>query len=185
MIRALAVVALVAACAPVEGETPTFATLTFATPRALLTCEQAPDDLAARLWVSGSDSPCELAVDVDVGSTSGTCDTRPGVVRTLTLDWFAQRNGIDLVLAQARGTIDLTASDAAEAEFAVADEDIVTADCVDATFDQVDGAPTILVNGADVPVCDVDESCGGADGSCSNLGEVCAATDPFDPGDDP
>ena len=169
------------ACAPLED----VATVSFATPRALLECAAPPEDLAARMWISGSKVPCDLEVDVEGGTTTGSCDTRPGLVRTLTLDWFAPRGGLDLVLAQARGELDLTQGEEAEVGFSVADEDVVTTGCVDATFDQVDGAPTIEVSGVDVPVCDVDDSCAGADGACTNLGELCAETDPFDSGDEP
>jgi hypothetical protein len=125
------------------------------------------------------------AVDVAAGTTSGACCTRPGLVRTLTIDWFAPRGGIDLVLAQARGAIDLTAGDAAEVAFEIGADDVVTSECLDMRDDQVDGSLVIEVNGAGVPVCDVDDSCAGADGACSNLGELCAETDPFDAGDEP
>lgn len=174
-------VCAVLGCAPPDD----VAAISFSTPRALLECATPPAELQARMWISGSKIPCGLDVDVDGGSTSGNCDTRPGVERTLTIDWFAPRAGIDLLLAQARGSVDLTQGEDAEVPFAVEEEDVVTTGCVDASVDQVQGAPTILVNGAQVPVCDVDDSCAGGDGACTNLGELCAATDPFDPGDEP
>lgn len=175
-------------CAPIDDDgdaASTGANISLSTPRALLECAAPPDDIAARMWISGSDEPCALEVDVDGGTTSGACSTRPGLVRTLTVDWFAPRGGIDLVLAQARGAIDLTKGDVAEVAFEVAEEDVVTTECLDMRDDQVDGSLIIEVNGVGVPVCDVDDSCAGGDGACSNLGELCAETDPFDAGDEP
>lgn len=167
--------------------------ISLSVPRALLECAAPPADLTARLWVSGSAEPCALEVDVDANVTTGACETRPGLVRTLTVDWFvpsgavANDNGddIELVLAQARGALDLTKGDAAEAAFTVAEEDVVTSECLDMRDDQVDGSPIIEVNGAGVPVCDVDDSCAGGDGACTNLGELCAGTNPFDAEDEP
>lgn len=180
------------ACAPgapggagADGDADVDAALFLRTPRALLECAAPPDDMEARLWVSGSAEPCPLEVDVAAGTTSGFCTTAPGLARTLTLDWFAPRGGIDLVLAQARGGVDLSASDEEQVAFTVGEDDVVTSECLDMTEDQVDGTPIIEVNGAGVPVCDVDDSCAGGDGACSNLGELCADTDPFDAGDEP
>ncbi len=184
MLRAsIVLAALACGCAPIDDDTR--ANISLTTPRALLECAAPPTDMAARMWISGSGTPCDLEVDINGGTTGGSCSTRPGLVRTLTIDWFTPRGGIDLVLAQARGALDLTTGDAAEAAFEVSDDDVVTADCLDMRDDQVDGSPVIEVNGAGVPVCDVDDSCAGGDGACSNLGELCAETDPFDAGDEP
>lgn len=186
-----ACVAVATGCAPASSASAggdaagDVAAVSFATPRALLACAAPPADLEARMWISGSEVPCGLDVDAAAGTTSGACDARPGLVRTLTLDWFAARGGIDLLLAQARGSLDLTQGEDAEVVFTVEEQDVVTVGCVDASRDQVEGAATIAVNGVDVPVCDVDDSCAGADGPCSNLGELCASTDPFDAGDEP
>ena len=43
-------------------------------------CHDAPA-IDARLWVSGSSEACPLEVDVEAGTTSGTCDVTPGVER--------------------------------------------------------------------------------------------------------
>ena len=155
--------------------------VSLSTPRALA-CANAPA-LQARLWVSGTSAPC--ALDVAGAATSGTCTTAPGRKRTLTLDWFVDEAGVTLLLAQARGTLDLTVADKATADFNVADTDVVTAGCRDMTNDQVEGNLTIKVAGVDVPPCDVDNSCAGGDGACTNLGEVCAQTNPFDPASEP
>lgn len=179
MSRMMGVVALCAAgCAPAQVDP----TVSLVTPQALLVCASAPV-FEARLWVSGAADPCPLEVDVDAGTTSGTCDVTPGAERTLTLDWFTivdHGGDFDLLLAQARGTLDLT-TPTDKAAFTVDDDDVKTDACLHMRDDTLDGAQVITVDGAEVPPCDVDESCNGADGACTNLGELCASTDPFDP----
>ena len=185
MRRALSALLTCAAAALGCADDDVVTQLSITTPRALLACAVVPADLQARMWISGSKVPCGLQVDVEAGTTTGSCDTRPGLVRTLTLDWFVPRADIDLLLAQARVDVDLTQAAQAEAQVVIADEDIVTSGCLDATLDQLDGAPTIFVAGAEVPVCDVDNSCETASGPCGNLEELCAASDPFDAANEP
>jgi len=77
--------------------------------------------------------------------------------------------------------LDLTAPASGNANLQIADGDIETNACLDMRADQVTGAPTELVGGQVVPVCDVDNSCSGAapDAPCHNLDEVCGGGDPF------
>jgi hypothetical protein len=169
------------ACGP---ETSADADVSFSTPAAL-DCAQVPA-LSARLWVSGSGVPCDMSVDGAV--TSGSCTTRPGRVRTLTLEWFVHddAHALDLVLAQVRGTVNLENEKDAEVPFDVKAADVTTFGCLDVSADQVSGKETIVVGGDNVPVCDVDNSCNGAAGdACTNLGELCAGSDPFDPTSEP
>jgi hypothetical protein len=175
-----------AACAP-EGDVGAVA---FAVPRALLDCASPPADLKARMWISGSAQPCALDVDLEAGTTSGACDATPGRERRLTIDWFvAADGGVDLLLAQARGDVDLTNTDEATADFAVKDDDVQVAGCLDMSADSFEGSPTVIIRGVAVPPCDVDASCDDPDDpaspACTNLGEVCAGADPFDPAEDP
>jgi hypothetical protein len=172
--------ALASACGP---DADAGAALTFSLPQALLSCASVPE-LSARMWVSGSSDPCALDVDVQAGTTSGTCDVTPGTERTLTLDWttVVDHAGEDftLLLAQARGTLDLS-TPKEKATFTVGEDDVVTTACRDMRTDTLEGAEVIDVDGVEVPPCDVDESCDGDDGACTNLGELCASADPFDP----
>lgn len=172
----VAALAVAAGCAPEADVSDVVLPL----PQALLACAQPPAELQARLWVSGSSTPCALAVDVAANSTTGSCATRPGRVRTLTLDWFTQLGGFDLLLAQERSTVDLSKADSAQATFVVDDAKIVTTGCRDMTLDQVDGKDTVVLQANDVPVCDVDNSCAGGGLLCSNLDEVCNGGDAFD-----
>jgi hypothetical protein len=171
-------VALVGCAAP--EVTP----VAFAAPQALVTCANVPA-LQARLWLSGSAAPCALDVD-DEGNASGACEAAPGVVRTATLDWFLPAGEIDLVLAQVRSSVDLADTTKGETELTFAADDITATACRDMRVDQVEGAASIVVDGVDVPVCDVDNSCGDTPAdACANLGEVCAGSDPLDAGSEP
>jgi len=172
----VAVFANVIACAP-PAEVNTVA---MATPDAL-GCDSIPTDIQARLWVSGSKVPCELVLNIDAGTTTGSCDAAPGRVRTLTLDWFLPSDrGVDVLLAQATGEVNLEQAQNAEEPFAPSA--LVTSDCRDMHDDQVVGSSTVTLDGVEVPPCDLDKSCAGVDdGACSNLSELCAGGDPFDP----
>lgn len=155
----------------------------FSLPQALVDCAAPPAGLDARMWVSGSAVPCDLEVSLDDGATTGACVVTPGRVRTLTIDWFApSERGIDIVLAQAKKDIDLAQAEAASVALNIHPEDVATGNCRDMSNDQLEGALTVSFGGADVPVCDLDASCvDPLDPACSNLGELCAGADPFDP----
>ncbi len=173
---ALAACALTACAGELDADS-----VTLQTPQALA-CAATPD-LQARLWISGSANPCALDVDLAAGTTTGSCNTRPGRKRTLTLDWFVHDDAhdIDLILAQARDTLDLSNEQNAEEAFNVSDDQVSLFGCLDVSVDQVSGSETVHIDGNDVPVCDVDNSCNGAAGDgCTNLGELCGGGDPFD-----
>jgi hypothetical protein len=162
-VLALAVAGL-GACSP-SPSSPS--TLTLPLPQALVACAAVPDDLQARLWISGTSDPCFLDVDVAAGTTSGACPIAPGIERRVTLDWFIDVAGRAIVLAQAQGEVDLAgATD--DVTFTVADDDIVTAGCKDMSQDSFAGSDDVDVDGAAVPVCDLD------DDGVSNVDEVCA-----------
>lgn len=143
------------------------ATLTLPLPQALVACAAVPDDLQARLWISGTSDPCFLDVDVAAGTTSGACPIAPGIERRVTLDWFVDVAGRAIVLAQAQGEVDLEGA-TTDVTFTVADDDIVTTGCKDMSKDSFAGSDTVDVDGADVPVCDLDND------GVVNVDEVCA-----------
>ena len=142
-------------------------------PQALVSCAQPPEpgSLQARLWISGSDAPCFLTVDE--ASSSGACDVVPGVKRVFTLDWFVDRGGRDVVLAQASRTVDLTGATEATVDLTFVDDDYSSDGCLDMAVDSLAGSPTVDVNGIERPVCDLDD-----DGD-SNVVEVCRGDDPL------
>lgn len=142
-------------------------------PQALVSCAEPPDpgSLQARLWISGLDAPCFLTVED--GSGSGACDVVPGVKRVFTLDWFVDRGGRDVVLAQASRTVDLTGATEATVDLTFVDDDYVVDACLDMAVDSLAGSPTVDVNGVERPVCDLDD-----DGD-SNVVEVCRGDDPL------
>ncbi len=151
-------------------------TLRFATPQALSACAEPPADLQARLWISGTSAPCSLDVDVAGGTTSGGCEVIPGIERRFTLDWFVDvgvDGGREIVLAQAQKDVDLAGVNDDEITLAIEDDDIDTADCLDMSADQFNGAASVDVDGVARPVCDLD-----ADGD-DNLAELCAGGDPL------
>lgn len=168
----------VTACAPA----PEVALVSFPAPQALVSCAALPDDLDAELWVSGNDEACDLEPGDD-GSVSGSCENFVAgrAVRTVTLDWFIVRGGVRVLLAQAQKEVDLTAVSSGEQTVAFTEDDIRVRGCFDMRDDQLDGSPTMLVNGAQRLVCDLDEDCPAdlAVTDCSNLGEVCAGADPL------
>ncbi len=147
--------------------------MSFQTPRALTACAAPPANLQARLWISGTGVPCPLDVDVDAGTTSGSCETAPGIERRFTLDWFIDEGGREIVLAQAQQDVDLGAQADAAITLSVKDEDIVVDGCLDMSKDAFTGSDTVDVDGEAVPVCDLD-----GDGS-ANIVEVCDGSDPF------
>jgi hypothetical protein len=158
--------------------------VTVPAPRALVACEQRPADLAAELWVSGSDEPCGLDVD-DAGAAAGACDVTPGTVRVLTLDWFVTRpfdgDDVRVLLAQARGELDLTRARSADATFTVSPDDVVYSRCLDMREDSFQGSPTTTFDGEERPPCDLDDSCpaDSEEVTCANVGEVCEGEDPL------
>lgn len=168
MTRAVLLAVLLAACAPAASPS----TMSLRTPRALTSCAQPPAELQARLWISGSDVPCFLDVDVDKGTTTGACEAAPGIERRFTLDWFIDVGGREVVLAQAQQDIDLSGQQD-DVSLSVKDDDVVVDGCKDMSVDSFNGNDTVDVDGEDVPVCDLD-----GDGD-ANIVEVCAGGDPL------
>lgn len=162
------------------------ASVALGNPQALqVDCPAAPENLSARLWVSGYDEAIALEFDAAAGTTRGTVDIAPGVVRKLTLDWFVplgRSDEVDLVLAQAQGELPLVDNAQATAELSLTEDAIVDTGCKDMRQDSFTGSSTIRLDGSDVPVCDLDNSCSGGDpATCTNLVETCRGSDPLDP----
>ncbi len=172
-------VGLLAACAAEPS------VIVLENPQALsVECAAPPADLAARLWVSGYDEAFALAYDAASNTTSGSADIAPGVVRKLTIDWYrplGREDGVELVLAQAQGELPLVDGATPAAEFAIGTDSINDTSCLDMRFDAFDGAGTVDLDGATVPLCDLDDSCSGGDpATCTNLIETCSGGDPLD-----
>jgi hypothetical protein len=150
-------------------------------------CATVPTGVEAVLWISGSSAPETLDVDPATLAASGNVTFTTGTERTIVLDWFTRGTGPDgevrVLLAQATRTLDLTDPVNAPPDGSFAAEDIEVASCVDVRDDTTRaGSPTVVFGGQDRPVCDLDDSCGGSLGpDCSNLGELCAGTDPLAP----
>ncbi|MCC7072041.1 MAG: hypothetical protein IT383_12000 [Deltaproteobacteria bacterium] len=160
-------------------------TIVLENPQALsVDCATAPADLAARVWVSGYDEPVALSYDPASNTTSGSVDIASGTVRMLTIDWYrpmGRSDGVELVLAQARGELALVGGVQPTAEFAIDSAAIADTSCLDMRFDSFDGAGTVDLDGAIVPLCDLDDSCSGGDpATCTNLIETCSGGDPLD-----
>src|SRR5688572_6417266 len=177
--RATIIVAtLMAACAPPTSTSGVDA-LFVSTPQAIVACGDNAGELDARMWISGQSAPCGLTVDVGAGTTAGECSVAPGTVRKLTIDWFlplGRADGLDLVLAQFRGDLDLTQAAEDTATFAIEEANIQTQSCLDMRDDQFNGASDVSLDpGATaVPVCDLDAS------GAFNVDEVCAGADALD-----
>ena len=160
---------------------------TVSTPQALsLDCAQIPTDLSAELWVSGNQSSCPMTVDIDNGTTSGTCQTVAGRIRTVTLDWFVMRDSpfdgteVRVLLAQARGEVNLENTSETDASWSYTEDDIRITECLDMTNDAFEGETQVELNGQVRSVCDLDSSCGSTQAAgCSNLGEICIGEDPL------
>ena len=146
-----------------------------------LACDLMPEDLQAEFWQSGSADSQALTVDVAAGTTSGEVFVKTGTKRNLVIDWFVEREGIRIMLAQVIAELDLSNNDLRERAFDVTPEQIRVSECKDVTGDIARiGVDTISVNGVQMPVCDLDGSCEGApNGACSNLGEICSGADPL------
>ena len=177
---AVLVLLALAACAATEP-----ATVMLENPAALtVDCASPPADLAARVWVSGYDGPFALSYDGAANTTTGTVDIAPGLVRTLTIDWFVplgRDDGLDLVLAQAQGELALVENVQPTAEYAIPADAISDGSCLDMRFDSFAGAAAVDLDGVTVPLCDLDDSCSGGDpAACTNLIETCAGSDPLD-----
>lgn len=152
--------------------------LSFALP---IECAAAPDDLEAVAWVSGTREPTPLAVDVDADSTSGSLRVTTGAERRIVIDWFVERAGTRVLLAQAVETLDLTRPEAETLVLEVSPSDVEVAACNDVRDDLARvGSATTTFEGGERPACDLDASCGASvDVSCANLGELCAGQDPL------
>lgn len=153
-------------------------TLPFALP---VECASPPADLEAEVWVSGSRAPTPLAVNVAANTTSGTVRVTTGTERRIVIDWFVEREGTRVLLAQAAKTLDLTRPETDTIVLEISPSDVNVTTCVDVRDDLTRvGSPTTEYAGEARPVCDLDESCGGSlEPGCSNLGEVCAGGDPL------
>jgi hypothetical protein len=153
------------------GPAPVASGLTVARPQALIDCASPPGEaLQARLWVSGHEAPCALGVD-DTGA-SGDCVVTPGIERRVTIDWFVDRGGVIIVLAQARTDVDLAGA-TGDVAITFTDADYVTEGCFDMSVDAFAGSPTVEVFGLPQPVCDLDGD------NESNVVELCAGRDPL------
>ena len=173
MKRALSVLVVFVSAGCGEADT-SLAGVSIAVPQALVDCAQPPADTAlrARLWISGTAAPCPLTILAD--GVSGNCDVVAGIERTFTLDWFTvDSSGVDVVLAQARTTLDLTGEIEASQKLVFADDDYVIDECLDMSADSSAGRDVVVVDGSDRAVCDLDN-----DGD-ANLVEVCAGRDPL------
>lgn len=174
---------LVVALAACGGSEP--ASIRLDNPQALtVDCASPPTGLAARLWVSGYDEAFGLDFDAAAGTTTGTVEIAPGLVRKLTVDWYVplgRADGIDLLLAQARGDLPLVDNVQPTTDFAIATDSILDVSCLDMHADSFAGSATVVLDGATVPVCDLDDSCSGGDpAACTNLIESCSGSDPLD-----
>jgi hypothetical protein len=174
----LTAMSMVAGCGAEHD--PALTPLTLAFPQALLTdCASPPSDLAAELWVSGVNESCALDVDVTTQSVTGVCTIPAGRDRTVTLDYFVERQGIRVLLAQARERLSLANAEA-EMDWTVSEDDIDPLNCLDVTEDQLNGSDIQVIGGNARPVCDLDDSCQGTPATdCSNLGEICAGQNPL------
>jgi hypothetical protein len=153
------------------GPAAVASSLVVAIPQALVDCASPPGAaLQARLWVSGHDAPCALDVDGDVAS--GNCAVTPGIERRVTIDWFVDRGGVVIVLAQAHRDVDLVGA-ADDVVVTFSDADYTTEACLDMSVDAFAGSPTVEVFGVPRAVCDLD----GDDES--NIVELCAGRDPL------
>lgn len=175
----LALVALVASCGGVEDvDAGAPLTLSFALP---IECAAPPADLQAVAWVSGTRAPAPLAVDVDADTTSGTVRVTTGAERRIVVDWFVEREGTRVLLAQAVKTLDLTQPEAETFVLDISPSDVNVTTCQDVRDDLTRvGSATTTFAGEQRPACDLDASCGATpDASCANLGELCAGADPL------
>lgn len=159
-----------------------------------LSCAAPPQEMLARLWISGMSEACQLSVDSE-GGVSGSC---PGITarttRTATLDYYLEEDlsqrfsdlGLDnpyvLILAQARKSLPMT--DVDSETFVV---NFVEADFVDETscldYDHLSdsgelGRARVEDFGEIGSPCDVDGDLANSSGG-SNLQELCAAGDPY------
>lgn len=177
---ALALVALAASCGGLDDGLDVGApmALPFALPVA---CDAPPTDLQAVAWVSGTRAPFPLAVDVSANTTSGVVRVTTGAERRIVVDWFVERDGTRIMLAQAVKTLDLMRPEAETLVLDISPSDVNVASCQDVRDDLTRvGSPTTRFDGEPRPTCDLDASCAGApDESCANLGELCAGTDPL------
>lgn len=175
----LALVAVGSACGGEETlDLSAPLTLPFALP---IACAAPPTDLQAMAWVSGTREPTPLAVDLAANTTSGTVRVTTGAERRIVIDWFVERQGTRVLLAQATKTLDLTRPETETFVLDLSPSDVKVDTCMDVQGDLTRvGSPTMLFEGEPRPACDLDGSCGQApDASCSNLGELCAGRDPL------
>jgi hypothetical protein len=177
--RALLILPLLAACA--EGPIAVSA-VSLSLPETVDCAGGLPDDVQAEAWQSGGEEPTELTVDEN-GAVSGDLVVTTGISRRLVVDWYVERDESRVLLAQAATNVDLTRPEADELDVDLGERDITVTDCRDVTKDLGrEGLDIVSFRGAVVPVCDMDADCGD-DGEvrpeCSNLGEICAGTDPL------
>jgi hypothetical protein len=162
--------AVVGACGEASSST---SSLSWPTPQALSTCANADVALQARLWVSGFAEPFALDVDLIAGTTSGDVRVPPGISRRFTIDWFVERGGDTVLLAQASRDLDLSTTTDAAVTLTFGEGDVATTNCRAITDGTTSGSTTVDIDGSARPPCDLDD-----DGT-ANLDEVCAGVDPF------
>lgn len=162
------------ACAP-----PAVSSITLATPE-VVACDNAPSEVRARAWQSGLAEPTALEV-ADDGTTSGSLTVRTGLVRQIVVDWLVVVDDTEVLIGQARGSVDLTAPEEDTATLSFGEEDVTVTAMVDVEGDlSLTGAATVERGDAIVPVADLNASCEGeVEVDCSNLGDICAGRNPL------
>lgn len=170
--RAFALLLPVVASAACGDAPAAPSTLSLPTPQALSTCDGADAALQARLWVSGFVEPFSLDVDLIAGTTSGDVRVPPGISRRFTIDWFIERDGGTVLLAQASRDYDLSETTAAAVTLTFDEGDVSTTNCRAIVDGTKNGTSTVDDGGVARPACDLD------DDGAPNLDEVCAGGDP-------
>jgi len=183
LLSSCALLSIAAACGPERADVELGEmSRGFALP---IDCAAEPADLQAEAWVSGFRESTPLDVDLAAGTTSGELRDITVGDRRLVIDWFVERDfggsTVRIMLAQAETALDLTAPETNTVSVEIGPDDVEVAACRDVRGDStLAGSDTVSFDGADRPVCDLDDSCAGTPGpECANLGELCAGDDPL------
>lgn len=157
-----------------------------------LLCAAPPQDIKARLWISGMSDACLLDVSADA-VVSGSC---PGVTaratRNTTLDYYLEQdlsarfssleNPYTVLLAQAHKDLDLNNIESESYPLNFVEADFISEDsCLDYEHVNTDGdmgrSRITDFNALGSP-CDLDADMMNNSGG-TNLQELCAGADPF------